>query len=339
MFPKDIQYYIQDMVDQETKYTSLITNLKRDIKKYYAHFEYIPENIVVRLFVHGIYNKFLCSPSPTTMRAHLIGNPGRSSRSAVSVLADPGLNTHLTVLLDTVYYGYSLSPSASEQPNYRFGNLSSGSFVATYVPCQGHDSLTSSISPTDLMQLVLSLAHFGDKFDHSSSGYKTTASKEFIQKRDKIIYEFLVLLQHLGNKYRARHAIQQKEAAKLKAIEQAEKLAAALNKQRAAEARKAEKLAAKEAKRHAAIEKQRAAEARKTAKLAATEAKINAALEKLRAAEARKAEQLAAKEAKRNAALEKQRTAEARKAAKLAVIIKHTKNAKHTKKDPTPLPL
>jgi hypothetical protein len=279
LLPKVLQYCIQDYVDQSLKYDLMISDLKRDTKPYYAHFEHIPPEFIVKLFVNGIYNKLHTCPRPTSDRSHVVGNTGRGLRTTHLVYSETALNTHLNVLLDTIYYGYSLSPSATERPHYEFGNLANGNFVPVFVPCSGHSQLADRIAPPDLMHLVIMLSRFGDKFSHPSSGYKITASKEFIHTRDRTLYQFLVLLQHFGNKFRARFVNDQKNLARIKASELFSKLAAIEAKKLAA----AEKRTAVEAKKLAAAEKRTAVEAKKLAaaeKRTAVEAKKLAAAEK-----------------------------------------------------------
>jgi hypothetical protein len=297
LLPKVLQYCIQDYVDQSLKYDLMISDLKRDMKPYYAHFEHIPSEFIVKLFVNGIYNKLHTCPRPTSDRSHVVGNTGRGLRTTHLVYSETSLNTHLNVLLDTIYYGYSLSPSATERPHYEFGNLADGNFVPVFVPCSGHSQLTDRIAPADLMHLVVMLSRFGDKFTHPSPGYKITASKEFIQTRDSTLYQFLVLLQHFGNKFRARFVNDQKNIARIKASELSSKLAAIEAKKLAA----AEKRATAQAKKLAAAEK-------RTAKVAAIETK------KLAAAEKRTAK-VAAIAAKKLAAAEKRTAVEAKKLA------------------------
>lgn len=311
LLPKVLQYCIQDYVDQSLKYELMISDLKRDMKPYYAHFEHIPPEFIVKLFVNGIYNKLHSCPRPTSDRSHVVGNTSRGLRTTHLVYSETALNTHLNVLLDTIYYGYSLSPSATERPHYEFGNLADGNFVPVFVPCSGHSKLTERIAPSDLMHLVVMLSRFGDKFTHPSPGYKITASKEFIQTRDNTIYQFLVLLQHAGNKFRARFVNTQKTLARIKASELSSKLAAIESKKLAA----AEKRATAQAKKLAAAEK-------RTAKVAAIEAKKLAAAEKRATVEAKKlaavekhAAKVAAIEAKKLATAEKRATVEAKKLA------------------------
>jgi hypothetical protein len=310
LLPKVLQYYIQDYVDQSLKYGLMISDVKRDLKSYYAHFEHIPSEFIVKLFVNGIYNKLHTCPPATSDRSHVVGNTGRGLRSTHFVYSETALNTHLNVMLDTIYYGYSLSPSATERPHYEFGNLADGNFRPVLVPCSGHNQLTDRIAPPDLMHLVIMLSRFGDKFSHPSSGYKTTASKEFIHTRDRTLYQFLVLLQHYGNKFRARYVINQKSLALIKASELRSKLTTAAAKKLAtAEKRTAKKLATAEkrtAKLAASKAKKQAAAEKHAAKLAAIQEKKLAAADK-------RAAKLAAIQEKKLAAVEK-------RAAKLAAI-------------------
>ena len=287
LLPKVLQYYIQDYVDQSLKYGLMISDVKRDIKSYYAHFEHIPSEFIVKLFVNGIYNKLHTCPPVKSDRSHVFGNTGRGLRSTHLVNSETPLNTHLNVMLDTIYYGYSLSPAATERPHYEFGNLADGNFFPVLVPCSGHNQLTDRIAPSDLMHLVIMLSRFGDKFSHPSSGYKTAASKEFIHTRDRTLYQFLVLLQHFGNKFRARYVINQKSLALIKASELRSKLTATAEKRTA-------KLAASEAKKLATDEKRTASEAKKQATAEKRTAKLAAIQEKKLATDEKRTAKLAA---------------------------------------------
>ena len=312
LLPKVLQYYVQDYVDPALKYKLMISGLKREQKKYLAFFEHIPDEMVVKLFINGLYDKLRGCIRPAPDRTYVVGNHGRGKRTSCTILADSSLTTHLSLLLDTIYYGFSLSPNATERPTYHFSQISDGSLSPVFIPTPGHDTLTKHINPSDLLLFVINLSCLGNKFNKPLSGPKLTASMSFIQARDKIIYEFLVLVQHIGFKYRSKFDANQKIVAKQLAAKKladndrkAAKLAEAEAKRNAINLRKAERKANADAKRQATAE-------RKATKLAATETKRQAAAERKAIAEAkrqaaaeRKATKLAAAEAKRQATAER----------------------------------
>jgi hypothetical protein len=284
LLPKVLQYYVQDYVDPALKYKLMISGLKREQKKYLAFFEHIPDDVVVKLFVNGLYDKLRGCIRPAPDRTYVVGNHGRGKRTSCTTIADSSLTTHLSLLLDTIYYGFSLSPNATERPTYHFSQISDGSLSPVFIPTPGHDTLTKHINPSDLLLFVINLSCLGNKFNKPLSGPKLTASMSFIQARDKIIYEFLVLVQHIGFKYRNKFDANQKIVAKQLATKQLEvaqrkanHLAAANAKKLEIAERKANKLAAAENKRIAADAKKLEIAQRKANKLAAAENKRIAA--------------------------------------------------------------
>lgn len=301
LLPKVLQYYVQDYVDPALKYKLMISGLKREQKKYLAFFEHIPDETVVKLFVNGLYDKLRGCIRPAPDRTYVAGNHGRGKRTACTTIADSSLTTHLSLLLDTIYYGYSLSPNATEQPTYHFSQISDGSLSPVFIPTPGHDTLTKHINPSDLLLFVINLSCLGNKFNKPLSGPKLTASMSFIQARDKIIYEFLVLVQHIGFKYRSKFDANQKIVAK--------QLAA---KKLADNDRKAAKLTEAEAKRDAINLRKANAE---TKRIAIAERKATT-LAKRQAATERKAAKLASTLAKRQATAERKAAAEAKRLAK-----------------------
>ena len=288
LLPKVLQYYVQDYVDPALKYKLMISGLKREQKKYLAFFEHIPDDVVVKLFVNGLYDKLRGCIRPAPDRTYVVGNHGRGKRTSCTTIADSSLTTHLSLLLDTIYYGFSLSPNATERPTYHFSQISDGSLSPVFIPTPGHDTLTKHINPSDLLLFVINLSCLGNKFNKPLSGPKLTASMSFIQARDKIIYEFLVLVQHVGFKYRSKFDANQKIVAKQLAAKKladndrkAAKLAEAEAKRNAINLRKAERKANADAKRKAAtLAKRQAATERKATKLAAAEAKRQATVER-----------------------------------------------------------
>ena len=299
LLPKVLQYYVQDYVDPALKYKLMISGLKREQKKYLAFFEHIPDEMVVKLFINGLYDKLQGCIRPAPDRTYVVGNHGRGKRTSCTTIADSSLTTHLSLLLDTIYYGFSLSPNATERPTYHFSQISDGSLSPVFIPTPGHDTLTKHINPSDLLLFVINLSCLGNKFNKPLSGPKLTASMSFIQARDKIIYEFLVLVQYIGFKYRSMFDANQKIVAKQLAAKKladndrkAAKLAEAEAKRNAINLRKAERKANADAKRQAATE-------RKAAKLASTLAKRQAIAERKAAAEAKRL----AKSSKKNTSI------------------------------------
>ena len=313
LLPKVLQYYVQDYVDPALKYKLMISGLKREQKKYLAFFEHIPDEMVVKLFINGLYDKLRGCIRPAPDRTYVVGNHGRGKRTSCTTIADSSLTTHLSLLLDTIYYGFSLSPNATERPTYHFSQISDGSLSPVFIPTPGHDTLTKHINPSDLLLFVINLSCLGNKFNKPLSGPKLTASMSFIQARDKIIYEFLVLVQYIGFKYRSMFDANQKIVAKQLAAKKladndrkAAKLAEAEAKRNAINLRKAERKANADAKRQAAAErkaatlaKRQAATERKAAKLASTLAKRQAIAERKAAAEAKRL----AKSSKKNTSI------------------------------------
>ena len=270
----------------------------------------LPPDTRVNLFVNGIYNKF----------NNLLTHFGSKD---MSQLAHPRCGQIIRICsytyqiirinLDTIYYGYHLAGSNhNETPSF---TMNSGSdrylqdINIRYCPTEGHSELTQDIRVEDFEMVTRIL------FKRLKS-----PNKKFTEERNKILYEFALIVQVLATKYTKlnEEAVKAKKLAKQQAVESRK-----LTKQQAVEVKKlakqqaveSRKLVKEEAVKAKKLAKQQAVESRKLVKEEAVKAK------KLAKEEAVKAKKLAKEEAIVAKKLAKQQAVKAKKLAKEEAVI------------------
>ena len=270
----------------------------------------LPPDTRVNLFVNGIYNKF----------NNLLTHFGSKD---MSQLAHPRCGQIIRICsytyqiirinLDTIYYGYHLAGSNhNETPSF---TMNSGSdrylqdINIRYCPTEGHSELTQDIRVEDFEMVTRIL------FKRLKS-----PNKKFTEERNKILYEFALIVQVLATKYTKlnEEAVKAKKLAKQQAVESRK-----LTKQQAVEVKKlakqqaveSRKLVKEEAVKAKKLAKQQAVESRKLVKQEAVKAK------KLAKEEAVKAKKLAKEEAIVAKKLAKQQAVKAKKLAKEEAVI------------------
>ena len=235
----------------------------------------LPPDTRVNLFVNGIYNKF----------NNLLTHFGSKD---MSQLAHPRCGQIIRICsytyqiirinLDTIYYGYHLAGSNhNETPSF---TMNSGSdrylqdINIRYCPTEGHSELTQDIRVEDFEMVTRIL------FKRLKS-----PNKKFTEERNKILYEFALIVQVLATKYTKlnEEAVKAKKLAKQQAVESRK-----LTKQQAVEVKKLAKQQAVESRK---LVKEEAVKAKKLAKEEAIVAK------KLAKQQAVKAKKLAKEEA------------------------------------------
>ena len=270
----------------------------------------LPPDTRVNLFVNGIYNKF----------NNLLTHFGSKD---MSQLAHPRCGQIIRICsytyqiirinLDTIYYGYHLAGSNhNETPSF---TMNSGSdrylqdINIRYCPTEGHSDLTQDIRVEDFEMVTRIL------FKRLKS-----PNKKFTEERNKILYEFALIVQVLATKYTKlnEEAVKAKKLAKQQAVESRK-----LTKQQAVEVKKlakqqaveSRKLVKEEAVKAKKLAKQQAVESRKLVKQQAIESR------KLAKEEAVKAKKLAKEEAIVAKKLAKQQAVKAKKLAKEEAVI------------------
>jgi len=270
----------------------------------------LPPDTRVNLFVNGIYNKF----------NNLLTHFGSKD---MSQLAHPRCGQIIRICsytyqiirinLDTIYYGYHLAGSNhNETPSF---TMNSGSdrylqdINIRYCPTEGHSELTQDIRVEDFEMVTRIL------FKRLKS-----PNKKFTEERNKILYEFALIVQVLATKYTKlnEEAVKAKKLAKQQAVESRK-----LTKQQAVEVKKlakqqaveSRKLVKEEAVKAKKLAKQQAVESRKLVKQQAIESR------KLAKEEAVKAKKLAKEEAIVAKKLAKQQAVKAKKLAKEEAVI------------------
>jgi len=302
--PMDMRRYIGRFFDKE-KINTTFSRLNTDSFLEY-HLKELPQPTLVKLFVNALYSKLYNFDGKTSRFG--IGHSGKNSKHLFNHCHFPSpLQQFIKINLDSIYYGYSINAFTHHNhytptlPQYVFKTYKFQEYTMQYVPIEGHETLTDNIPINQFTKLIRLFSSLGVKDNRHTTNYFTKYNliKEKREKLDKILYDFTVLLQFLGNKYRKinrenrENAKQEKLAAKEHAKQ--EKIAAKEN-------AKQEKLAAKE---NAKKERLAAKEHAKQEKLAAKE---NAKKEKFAAKEHAKQEKLAAKEhAKQERIARKQR--------------------------------
>jgi len=264
----------------------------------------LPPDTRVNLFVNGIYNKF----------NNLLTHFGSKD---MSQLAHPRCGQIIRICsytyqiirinLDTIYYGYHLAGSNhNETPSF---TMNSGSdrylqdINIRYCPTEGHSELTQDIRVEDFEMVTRIL------FKRLKS-----PNKKFTEERNKILYEFALIVQVLATKYTKlnEEAVKAKKLAKQQAVESRK-----LTKQQAVEVKKLAKQQAVESRK---LVKEEAVKAKKLAKQQAVKAKKLVKEEAVKAKKLAKEEAIVAKKLAKEEAIVAKKLAkeEAVKAKKLA---------------------
>jgi len=295
--------YIGKFVDKE-KINTTFSCLNSDSFLEY-HLKELPQPTLVKLFVNALYKKLYNFDGKTSRFG--IGHSGKNSKHLFNHCDFPSpLQQFIKINLDSIYYGYSINAfthSGREYtqplPQYVFKTYKYQEYTMQYVPIEGHQTLTDNIPINQFTKLIRLFSRLGiqDKC-HSNYYTKYNLIKEKRNKLDKILHDFTVLLQFLGNKYRKinRENREKAQKDKLEAKEKAQK-----DKLEAKEKAKKDKLEAKEKAKKDKLEAKEKAkkdklEAKEKAKKDKLEAKEKAKKDKLEAKEKAKKDKLEAKE-------------------------------------------
>ena len=270
------QERIQDAI---TKFNS--TSGRDEFKK---NLSSLPSDTRVKLFVNGIYNKFnnLIHTYSFTKDLSRMVNP----RCGQMIHIRTYIYQVIRINLDTIYYGYHLAGSnRNETPSFTMNGNDRllQDIDIKYCPTEGHSELTEDITVVDFEMLTRIL-------------FKSlrAPNKKFNDERNKILYDFALIVQILATKYTKLKEQKQKDQLAAKEKAQTDKLAAKEKAQKdklaAKEKAQKDKLAAKE---KAQKDKLAAKEKAQKDKLAAKE---KAQKDKLTAKEKAQTDKLAAKE-------------------------------------------
>jgi hypothetical protein len=281
----------------------------------------LPPDTRVNLFVNGIYNKF------NNLLTHL-------GSKDMSQLAYPRCGQIIRICsytyqiirinLDTIYYGYHLAGSNhNETPSF---TMNSGSdrylqdINIRYCPTEGHSELTQDIRVEDFEMVTRIL------FKRLKS-----PNKKFTEERNKILYEFALIVQVLATKYTKlkEQAVNERKLAKQQAVEaknRAKQQAVVAKKLAKEQAVVAKKLAKEQAVKSKKLAKEEAIVAKKLAKEQAVESRNRA---KQQAVESRNrakqqavvAKKLAKEQAVKSKKLAKEQAVVAKKLAKEEAIV------------------
>ena len=286
--PYDLQRHITTkyLTKQErNQYVIDKFNSARGLAEFKKNLSSLPPDTRVKLFVNGIYNKFnnLINTYSYGKDMSQMANP----RCGQIILIRTYTYQIIRINLDTIYYGYHLAGSNhNETPSFTMNggnNIFLQDINIRYCPTEGHSELTQDIRVEDFEMLTRIL------FKRLKS-----PTKKFTEERNKILYDFVLIVQMLATKYTKLKEQEKKD--KLAAKEQAQK-----DKLAAKEQAQKDKLAAKEkaqkdklaAKEKAQKDKLAAKEQAQKDKLAAKE---QAQKDKLAAKEQAQKDKLAAKE-------------------------------------------
>ena len=212
----------------------------------------IPEDTLVTLFKNGLYDKFKSLIADERGVCHMVGNPHKCGHSIIHYSHHTYI-VDIMVLLDTVYYGYSFK--SDDSPSYRISVIGKDRKMV-YNPVLNHTELTKRIRARDIIYLVNSLATIGDKVYRTvqpGRARKTNASNDLLQRRDKIIYEFVVILRYVSSKY--KRILLQEQITKA-AKKETDKLAKLQEKQDKAAKKETDKLAKLQEKQDKAAKKE-----------------------------------------------------------------------------------
>ena len=231
--PYDLQRHITTKyLNKEERIQDAIAkfNSTSGREKFKKNLSSLPPDTRVKLFVNGIYNKcnnlFLKYPSIKGMSQ--LANP----RCGQVIQIRTYTYQIFRINLDTIYYGYHLAGSNhTETPSFTM-NGGNDRYLQDinikYCPTEGHSELTKNIRVEDFEMLTRIL------FRRLKS-----PSKKFTEERNKILYDFIMIVQMLATKYTKLKEQEKKD--KLAAKEKAQKDKAA-----AKEQAQKDKLAAKE---------------------------------------------------------------------------------------------
>ena len=226
----------------------------------------------VKLFVNGIYNKFnnLVNTYSSTKDLSQMANPCRGQ----TIRIDSYTYQIIRMNLDTIYYGYHLAGSNhNETPSFTMNGGGNDSYLQNinirYCPTEGHSDLTQDIRVEDFEMLTRILF----------KGLKSP-TKKFTEERNKILYDFVLIVQMLAAKYTKLKEQEKKDKLAAKEKAQKDKLAAKEKAQKdklaAKEKAQKDKLAAKEkAQKDKLAAKEKAQKDKLAAKEKAKQEKIN----------------------------------------------------------------
>ena len=231
----------------------------------------LPSDTRVKLFVNGIYNKFnnLIHTYSFTKDLSRMVNP----RCGQMIHIRTYIYQVIRINLDTIYYGYHLAGSNhNETPSFTM-NGGNDSYLQNinirYCPTEGHSDLTQDIRVEDFEMLTRILF----------KGLKSP-TKKFNDERNKILYDFALIVQILATKYTKLKEQKQKDQLAAKEKAQTDKLAAKekaqTDKLAAKEKAQKDQLAAKEkAQKDKLAAKEKAQKDKLAAKEKAKQEKIN----------------------------------------------------------------
>ena len=210
-------------------------------EKFKKNLSSLPPDTRVKLFVNGIYNKFnnLVNTYSSTKDLSQMANPCRGQ----TIRIDSYTYQIIRMNLDTIYYGYHLAGSNhNETPSFTM-NGGNDSYLQNinirYCPTEGHSDLTQDIRVEDFEMLTRILF----------KGLKSP-TKKFTEERNKILYDFVLIVQMLAAKYTKLKEQEKKDKLAAKEKAQKDKLAAKEKAQK-------DKLAAKEKAKQEKINQKR----------------------------------------------------------------------------------
>ena len=269
LLPYDLQRHIMtkflDTSDRKQYAIDLLhTNFLKD------NLKLLPQEVIVKLFVNSIYNKCNNDLYNQSVSMFHISTPANRKKNNMVTMTGP-ISQYLQCWLDTIYYGFSTSlEQCNQSPVYSFNVMCPE--IMTYVPTEGHECLTSNIQIDDFIKFIRIFVCLGERLPKAepirqkytipiSRVSRHKCDKVWIEKRNNILYDFVVVLKYLGNKYRnykneikvtnnlikiqnKQDKVAAKEQAKLNKV--AAKEQAKLNKVAAKEQAKLDKAAAKE---------------------------------------------------------------------------------------------
>ena len=210
LLPYDLQRHIMtkflDTRDRKQYAIDLLhTNFLKD------NLKLLPPEVIVKLFVNSIYNKCnndLCNQSVSMFH---ISTPANRKKHNMVNMTGP-ISQYLQCWLDTIYYGFSTSLEQCDQsPVYSFNVMCPE--IMTYVPTEGHERLTTNIQTDDFIKFIRIFVCLGERLPKTepirqkytipiSRISRHKCDKVWIEKRNHILYDFVVVLKYLGNKYR-----------------------------------------------------------------------------------------------------------------------------------------
>ena len=222
-------------------------------EKFKKNLSSLPPDTRVKLFVNGIYNKFnnLVNTYSSTKDLSQMANPCRGQ----TIRIDSYTYQIIRMNLDTIYYGYHLAGSNhNETPSFTMNCGGNDSYLQNinirYCPTEGHSDLTQEIRVEDFEKLTRILF----------KGLKSP-TKKFTEERNKVLYDFVLIVQMLAAKYTKLKEQEKKDKLAAKEKAQKDKLAAKEKAQKdklaAKEKAQKDKLAAKEKAKQEKINQKR----------------------------------------------------------------------------------